>query len=81
LEIPFGIVFTKFTVHFGEEISDFFMLWASSSHRNLSLFFEKFELISQRNRPITRGKVLQVSPWRVGGISPEGTILGEGGGV
>ena len=54
------------------------MLWAFPSHGKFS---ENFKLVSQRKqnpcvvRPITRGKVMEVSLWSVRGGSGVGTIL------
>ena len=60
----------------------FWMFWAFFHRANLSLFSENFKLVSQRKenplvvRPVTRGKVLEMSPWSVRVGSAEGMILG-----
>ena len=48
--------------------------------RKLKLIVRNFDLVGQRKeipfvvRPVTRGNVLEVSPWRVMGRSAEETI-------
>ena len=55
-------------------------LLAFFSHRNLSLFWKNLNWSANESkapfvvRPITRGKVLEMSPWRVRGGSAEGKI-------
>jgi len=82
LDILFGIVFAKCMFHFGGEISDFRLCCGDFSPTEI--IYENFKIVRQRKenpsvvRPVTRGKVLVASPWRVWGRSAEGTILGEG---
>jgi len=71
-------------INFGEEISDFPLCCGRFSLKEIEAFSENFKLGSQRKeypsvaRPITRGRLSEVSPWRVRVISADGRILGEG---
>jgi len=73
LAIVFGTVFTKFMVNFGEEISDFLLCCGLFLPRKFKLIVENFTFFSQGKlnpfvfRPITNGKLLVASSWRVRG--------------
>jgi len=61
----YGFISVKKLATFGYIVSVLFF------HGNLRIFSENSKLPSQR---ITRGKVLEMSPWTVRGRSAEGTI-------
>ena len=69
MEILSGIVYKMYGFTSVKKLATSGYVVGLFFHGNLSVISENFKLVSQR---ITRGKVLEVSPWTVMGRSAEG---------